>query len=102
MNYTLTLINDAGVMLEQQVSLPVEDTITWADFVSLRSVRDCLLLHPTMRLIDVTPGGMPDTFTDEQSRELQLTRMGLRKSTTTKGAPQYEHFDADIGSDSDV
>jgi hypothetical protein len=100
MKYHLTLINTDGFMVEETLDLPVDDTIQWEDFVQLRGVRECLLLHPTMKLIDVTPDGMPDWFSDEEKMTRQLANMGLRKSTTDRGAPQYEDIDQDDLTDS--
>ena len=99
MKYTLTLINTEGFMVEEILNLPVDDTIIWADFVQLGRVRECLLMHPTMKLIDVTPDGMPDSFTDAEQQQRQLANMGLRKSINNQGAPQYEDIDEDLLSD---
>ena len=55
-------------MLESTLDLPVEDTISWQDFVQLRLVRDLVLANPTMQIIDITPQGMADSFTQEQQR----------------------------------
>ena len=100
MKYHLTLINTEGFMVEETLDLPVDDTIQWADFVQLGRVRECLLMHPTMRLIDVTPDGMPESFTDAEQQQRQLANMGLRKSINDQGAPQYEDIDEDLVSDS--
>jgi hypothetical protein len=54
-----------------------------------------------MRLVDVTPDGMPDSFTDAEQQQRQLANMGLRKSINNQGAPQYEDIDEDdLDSDS--
>ena len=99
MKYTLTLITADGLALESTLDLPVDDTITWADFVQLRAVKELLLLHPHMTLIDVTPEDMPDSFTDAEQQQRQLANMGLRKSINNQGAPQYEDIDEDLLSD---
>jgi hypothetical protein len=89
MKYILTLVNDQGFMHEEQLDLPVTDNITWADFINLRQVRDCLLMHPSMRLLDVTPDGMPNIYTDEQQRINQLGHINLAKEVDRRGAPVY-------------
>lgn len=53
-------------MSEHTLELPVTDEIKWHDFVRLEQVRELLLLNPTMWLQDVTPEGMPDSFSDEE------------------------------------
>jgi hypothetical protein len=53
------------------MDLPVTPEITWPDFVNLEPVRQLLARHPSMRLQDVTPDGMPDWFTDEDWLKLQ-------------------------------
>ena len=68
MKYIITLSNDHGAMLEETLDLPVEDTITWHDFSQLRLVKDLVLANPSMQIIDITPEGMPDIFTQEQHR----------------------------------
>lgn len=72
MKYYLTLINDAGIMLEHELDLPVTPEITWQDFVQQRAVKDLLLMNPTMRLQDITPDGMPKEFTEEE--QLNINR----------------------------
>ena len=101
MKYHLTLINTDGFMVEETLDLPVEDTIVWEDFVQLGKVRECLQMHPTMQLVDVSPDGMPDSFSDDERLRRQLANMGLRKSINNQGAPQYEDIDQDdLDSDS--
>jgi len=93
MKYILTLITADGLALEETLDLPVDDTITWADFVNLRSVKELLLLHPHMTLIDVTPEGMPDSFTDAEQQQRQLANMGLKKTHAIGHAPEYEDIE---------
>jgi hypothetical protein len=93
MKYTLTLINDAGFMHEETLDLPVEDTIGWEDFVQLSLVRECLLMHPAMKLLDVTPHGMPDWFSDAEQQQRQLANMGLKKTQAIGHAPEYEDIE---------
>jgi hypothetical protein len=75
MKYHITLMNQAGIMVEHTLDLPVEPEITWHDFENLKEVRDLLLLNPTMWLQDVTPDGMPDWFSDEDWFVLQRNHL---------------------------
>ena len=75
-------------MLEESVSLPVSDDITWADFVQLSQVKNVLLMNPTMRLLDVSPWDMPASFTDEEQRQRQNLNM-----KTTESSDLYEETD---------
>jgi hypothetical protein len=90
MKYHLTLINTDGFMLEETLDLPVQPEITWSDFESLAQVKNLMLLNPTMTLLDVTPDGMPDRFTDEQQLTRQLANMGIKKSVKANGASEYQ------------
>jgi hypothetical protein len=88
MNYTLTLINDQGFMLEETLDLPVSDDISWQDFAQLSAVKNLLLLNPSMQLIDITPWDMPASFTDEEMRQRQNSYMKNTESTDS-----YEETD---------
>ena len=79
MKYHITLMNSLGVCCEHTLDLPVEQEITWEDFENLKPVKDITLMNPTMRIIDITPDGMPDVFTDEeqQSNTARYFRQGL-------------------------
>ena len=90
MKYHLTLINTEGFMLEQTLDLPVDDTANYSEFMSMRAVKELMLMNPTMTIIDVTPDGMPDTFSDEERMRRQLLNMGIKKSINAQGAPEYE------------
>jgi nicotinic acid phosphoribosyltransferase len=68
----------------------LKDQATWDEFVSMRAVKSLLLLNPTMRILDVTPDGMPDRFTDEQQLTNQLNAMGIKRSRNEKGVSVYE------------
>jgi hypothetical protein len=92
MKYILTLITTDGLMLEETLDLPCEDTITWQDFMSLGAVKDLMLLHPSMTIIDVTPHGMPDWFSDEEQRQRQLANMGMKKTQVVGYAPEYQEL----------
>ena len=94
MKYHLTLINPEGVLLEHTVNLPVEDTITWHDFVQLSAVREVMMLNPTCELVDVTPDGMPDWFTDDQLLQITLNHQGIRKRQNQSGATVYEDLES--------
>ena len=72
-------------MLEQSLNLPITDQANWDEFMAMRAVQDLLLMNPTMTILDVTPNGMPDRFTDEQQLTNQLTAMGIKKSRNEKG-----------------
>jgi hypothetical protein len=95
MKYHLTLRNPEGIMLEQTVDLPVEDSITWHDFTQLSKVKDLLLLNPSMTLWDVTPDGVPDRYTEEQILRITLQHQGLRKSQAQSGATVYQDLEED-------
>jgi hypothetical protein len=58
--------------------------------MAMRAVKELLLMNPTMSIIDVTPEGMPDRFTDEQQLTNQLTTMGIKRSRNEKGVSVYE------------
>ena len=53
-------------MQEHSLDLPVTPEITYYYFERLELVKDLLLMNPTMQLLDVTPEGMSDWFSDEQ------------------------------------
>jgi hypothetical protein len=82
-------------MLEETLTLPITDQATWDEFKSLAAVKNLLLLNPTMTILDVTPDGMPDRFTDEQQLTNQLTAMGIKRSRNLKGVSEYETIDSD-------
>ena len=89
MNFLITLINDEGFLIEESLRLPISQEATWDDFMAMRSVRDLLLMNPTMTVIDVTPEGMPAWFTDEQQLTRQLQNMGIKKSQNERGQSVY-------------
>ena len=93
MKYHLTLINTEGFIIEESLDLPVDDTAQYNEFIALPAVRELMLMNPTMTIIDVTPDGMPDTFSDEERMRRQLTNMGIKKSRNEKGAPEYSDID---------
>ena len=93
MKFIITL-SDAT---EHTLHLPVLDSITWDEFMRLELVQDLLLLNPTLSIIDVSPEGMPDRFTDAQAMAHQLEHQGLRKGVSAKGAPVY--FEDDFTED---
>ena len=101
MNYHLTLINDHGIILEETVDLAVTDDIKWHDFEQLAEVRLLLMRNPTMKLLDVTPDGMPSWYTDEQILTLTMKNMGQRKRLGSRGEPVYEDIEdlADVDVD---
>lgn len=90
MNYTLTLMNDQGFMLEETVTLPVSDDISWQDFVQLAAVKNILLINPSMQLVDVSPEGMPDRFSEGDIMRIQLSHQGLRKQVSDLGSSYEE------------
>jgi hypothetical protein len=93
MIFHITLINDAGFMQEHSLDLPCTDEARYEDFIQLESVRDLLLMHPTMRVQDVTPDGMPDWFSDAEQQSRQLANMGLKKTQALGHAPEYEDIE---------
>lgn len=95
MKFIITLSDET----EHTLHLPVLDSISWADFMQLALVKDLLLLNPGLTVMDITPEGMPDRFTDAQAMALQLEHQGLRKGVTAKGAPVY--FEDDFIEDSE-
>jgi hypothetical protein len=86
-------------MLEHCLVLPITDQATWDEFMSMRAVKELLLLNPTMRIIDVTPDGMPDRYTDEQQLTNQLSNMGIKRSRNLKGVSVYESEDSEVDLD---
>ena len=80
-------------MLEQTLDLPVDDTANYSEFMSMSAVKDLLIMNPTMTLVDVTPDGMPDSFSDEERMRRQLLNMGIKKSLKENGAPEYEDIE---------
>lgn len=93
MKYIITLINTSGIILEETLDLPVEDTISWADFVQLRLVKDLLLANPSMEIVDITPIGMPNSYSAEQQLINTLRHQGLRKGQNAMGQTSYEEED---------
>jgi hypothetical protein len=90
MKYIITLINSEGIMSEHTLQLPVSSDIQWHDFVALSQVKNLLLMNPTMTILDVTPEGMSDRFTDEQMMANQLAAMGIKTTKNQKGITVYE------------
>lgn len=90
MKYTLTLVNDMGIFREETLDLPVSDDISWQDFVQLTLVKNLLLSAPSMQLIDITPEGMPDRFSEGDLMRIQLGYQGLRKQVTELGSSYLE------------
>jgi hypothetical protein len=99
MIYHLTLINTEGFILEESLDLPVEDTAQYNEFIALPAVKELLMMNPTMQLVDVTPDGMPDSFTDEERMRRQLENMGIRKTLNAKGVSEYADIDTDTDGD---
>ena len=93
MKYHLTLINTEGFCIEESLDLPVDDTANWAEFISMSAVKELMLMNPTMTIVDVTPDGMPASFTDEERMRRQLSNMGIKKSINAQGAPEYEDIE---------
>jgi hypothetical protein len=93
MKYIIVLSTREGIMLEETLDLPVEDTISWHDFVQLRLVRDLLLSNPSMEIIDITPAGMPNSYSAEQQLINTLRHQGLRKGQNAMGQTSYEEED---------
>jgi hypothetical protein len=77
------------------LELPIKDTATWEEFVSLAAVE--ALGHD---VIDITPDGMPDRWNDGEALLMQLGHMGLKKTQTLEGTIHYEDIDDSL-SDSD-
>jgi hypothetical protein len=99
MKYHLTLINTEGFIIEESLDLPVDDTANYSEFMSMRAVRELMLMNPTMTIIDVTPDGMPNSFTDEERMRRQLENMGIRKTLNAKGVSEYADIDTDTDGD---
>ena len=95
MRYEITLTNSEGVVIEETMDLPVADTVTWEEFEQVAEVKELLLTNPSMRIIDITPEGMPRLFTDGEATLIQLRHMGLRQKVTDKGQLAYENIDED-------
>jgi hypothetical protein len=86
-------------MLEETLNLPITDQANYEEFMAMRAVRDLLLVNPTMTILDVTPDGMPDWFSDGESLKRQLEHMGLKKTQNALGATEYEDIDNGLVSD---
>jgi hypothetical protein len=78
MIFHITLVNSEGIMLEQSLDLPITDDATYEQFMQLASVKELLLMNPTMTILDVTPDGMPDWFSDGDMMLRQLTNFGIK------------------------
>ena len=90
MKFHITLINDQGIMSEHSLDLPITDDATWAEFIKLEAVKDLLLMNPTMTILDVTPDGMPDTFSDGEIMFRQLKNFGIRAVREPNKQTVYE------------
>ena len=99
MKYHLTLSNTEGFIIEESMDLPVNDTANWAEFMSMSAIKELLLMNPTMTIVDVTPDGMPDWFTDEEKMTRQLANMGIKKTLNAKGVSEYADIDLDTDTD---
>lgn len=84
MQYHITLVN----LTTHTLDLPIQDTATWEDFENLSAVR--ALGH---KVLDVTPVGMPDRFTDEEMLTNQLTRFGIKRTRRADGLSEYGEID---------
>ena len=92
MIFHITLINDQGIMLEHSLDLACTDGATWAEFIALPAVKDLQLMNPTMKILDVTPDGMPDWFSDAEQQSRQLANMGMKKTQVVGYAPEYQEL----------
>lgn len=79
-------------MSEHTLDLACTDDITWEDFIQLRSVKDLMLINPTMTILDVTPDGMPDIFTDTEMQFRQLSNLGLKVTREAFKQTVYEEL----------
>ena len=79
-------------MLEHSLDLPITDNANYDEFMQLESVRDLLLMNPTMRVQDVTPDGIPDWFSDAEQQSRQLANMGMKKTQVVGYAPEYQEL----------
>ena len=77
---------------EVTLDLPISPEATWLQFCSLPEVVSL------GKILDVTPDGMPDRFTDEEALNRQLANMGYKKSRKDNGQPVYEELDEDLDS----
>jgi hypothetical protein len=80
MKYWITTESGRTVLLE----VAVQQTVSWAEFVARPEVTDL-----GEAVIDVTPDGMPDRFSEEMRMACQLREMGLRREIPETGAPKY-------------
>ena len=80
-------------MLEHTLDLACTDEATWAEFMQQAKVKDLMLMNPTMTILDVTPEGMPDWFSDAEQQSRQLANMGLKKTQAIGHAPEYEDIE---------
>jgi hypothetical protein len=92
MIFHITLVNNEGIMSEHTLDLACTDDITWEDFAQLRSVKDLMLMNPTMTILDVTPDGMPDWFSDGELMSRQLTNFGLKVTREAFKQTVYEEL----------
>jgi hypothetical protein len=72
---------------EVTLDLPISPEATWLQFCSLPEVK---ILGP---LLDITPDGMPDRWTEDEWMIMTIRNMGYKKSRKDNGQPLYEEID---------
>jgi len=86
MKYHIT--TERGV--ETTLDLQISPEATWLQFCSLPEVE---ILGP---ILDITPDGMPDKYTDEELLTLTIRNMGYKKSRKDTGTSLYEEIDQEV------
>ena len=80
-------------MTEQSLDLPCTDEARYEEFMQLEAVKDLLLMNPTMTILDVTPDGMPDWFSDGDMMDSQLRNCGIKAIREPNKQTVYEDIE---------
>lgn len=96
MKFYITLINNQnGILFDESITLPVSMEITWEDFVNLRPVKELLSSYVNCEIVDITPEGMPDKFTEAETLDNILEHQGMKKTRNAQGLSVYEELESD-------
>jgi hypothetical protein len=81
MKYFITVSTGQTHLLD----LPVNDSISWEEFENIPQVKAL-----NCAIIDITPDGMPDRFTDGEIMMRQLRNVGMKVTRNGNGVGHYE------------